>query len=72
MSTKMNEQELKLINKHMKCHNVKSANDIKLFWIKYVLWIKYVRKNELWTEERSKCYWCIVDNCSKIQKQLFL
>ena len=72
MSTKMNEQELKLVNKHMKCHIVKLANDIKLFWIKYVLWIKYVQKNELWTEERSKCSWSIVDNYSKIQKQSFL
>ena len=58
----MNEQELKLINRHIKCHIVKWANDVKLFWI------KYVQKNELWTEERSKCAWCIVDNYSKIQE----
>ena len=31
MSTKMNEQELKLINNRIKCHIVKSANYIKLF-----------------------------------------
>ena len=72
MSTKMNEQELKLINNRIKCHIVKSANYIELFWMKYVFWIKYVRKNALWTEERSKHSWCIVDNYSKIRKQLFL
>ena len=49
----MNEQKLKPIHKHIQCHIVKWANDIKLFWIKYILWIKYVRKNELWTEEHT-------------------
>ena len=66
MSTKTNEQELKVLNKHIKCHIVKWANDIKLFWN------NYLRKNALLTEERSKCSWCIVDNYSKIQKQSFL
>ena len=37
MSTKLNEQKIKLINKHIKCNIVKLENDIKLFWIKYVL-----------------------------------
>ena len=66
MSTKMNEQELKLINKHIKCHIVKWANDIKIFWN------KYVRKNAFRTEERSKCSWYIIDNYYKIKKQSFL
>ena len=68
----MNGQELIITNKHIKCHIVKWANDIKLLWIKYVFWIKYVKKNALWTGERSKCSLCIVDNYSKIQKQLIL
>ena len=41
----MNEQELKLINKHIKCHILKLENDIKLFWIKYVLKKHYELKN---------------------------
>ena len=54
------------MNKYIICHIDKWENDIKLFWN------KYVQKNALWTEERSKCSWFIVGHYSKIQKQLFL
>ena len=33
--------------------------------------ISTYEKNALWTEERSKCSWCVVDNYSKIQKNSF-
>ena len=29
---------------------------------------KVILKTFTWTEERSKCAWCIVDNYSKIQE----
>ena len=56
----------KMKNKYIKCHIVKWANLIKLFWNKYV-W-----KNSLRIEERSKCSWYIIENYSKNQKQSFL
>ena len=39
----MNEQDLKMMDKHIKCQIVKWENDIKPFEI------KYVRKNTFWT-----------------------
>ena len=49
MSTKMTKPLIKIMNKHIKCHIVKLANVIKLFWNKYV-W-----KDALWTEKGLKC-----------------
>ena len=60
MSTKMTKPPIKMMNKHIKCNIVKWANVIKL------LWNKYVQKYTLWTEERSKCSWYIIENYSKI------
>ena len=45
-----------------------------LLWRKWIL-LNYkndVLKNALWTEERSKCSWYIIENYSKNQKQSFL
>ena len=47
MSTQMTKLLIKMENKHIKCHIVKWANVINLFWNKYV-W-----KNAFWTEELS-------------------
>ena len=65
MSTKMNEPVLKMMNKHMKCHIVKRANFIKLFWN------KYVQKNALRTEELSKCSWYIIETILKFRNNRF-
>ena len=68
----MDEQKLKLINKHIQCHIVKWSNDINSSELSTSYELSTYEKNELWTEERSKNKLCIVDNYSKIQKQSFL
>ena len=66
MSTKMTKPLIKMKNKNIKCHIVKWANVIKMFWT------EYVRKNEFQTEDRTKFSCYNIENYSDNQKQSIL
>ena len=62
----MTKLQIKMDNKHIKCHIIKWGNVIKLFWN------NYVQKNAFRNEEHTECAWYIIEKKSKNQKQSFL